>query len=124
VVTHPLAAGRGWSRSRESSGTQERSGDPVTFAFILLIILARSARIISQYEKGLVLGLGRYHATAGSGLNILAPLIDEMIKVDMREQVINVEPQKVITRDNDTVTVDAVIYYRPGRPPLATPVRR
>jgi len=82
------------------------------FAFIVLVILARSARIVSQYEKGLVLRLGKYHATASSGLNFLAPLIDEMIKVDMREQVINVEPQKVITRDNVTVTVDAVIYYR------------
>ena len=82
------------------------------FAFILLIVLARSARIVSQTEKGLVLRLGKYHATASSGLNLLAPLIDEMIKVDMREQVITVEPQKVITRDNVTVTVDAVIYYR------------
>jgi regulator of protease activity HflC (stomatin/prohibitin superfamily) len=82
------------------------------FAFIVLVILARSARIVSQYEKGLVLRLGKYRATASSGLNFLAPLIDEMVKVDMREQVINVEPQKVITRDNVTVTVDAVIYYR------------
>jgi regulator of protease activity HflC (stomatin/prohibitin superfamily) len=82
------------------------------FAFILLIILARSARIVAQYEKGLVMRLGKYHATAGSGLVFLAPLIDEIVKVDMREQVINVEPQKVITRDNVTVIVDAVIYYR------------
>jgi regulator of protease activity HflC (stomatin/prohibitin superfamily) len=82
------------------------------FAFIFLVILARSARIVSQFEKGLVLRLGKYHATASSGLNFLAPLIDELIKVDMREQVIQVEPQKVITRDNVTVTVDAVIYYR------------
>lgn len=81
-------------------------------AFILLIILARSARIVAQYEKGLVMRLGKYHATAGSGLIFLAPLVDEIIKVDMREQVINVDPQKVITRDNVTVTVDAVIYYR------------
>jgi regulator of protease activity HflC (stomatin/prohibitin superfamily) len=81
-------------------------------AFILLIILARSARIVHQYEKGLVLRLGKYHATVTSGLTFLAPLIDELMKVDMREQVINVEPQKVITRDNVTVTVDAVIYYR------------
>jgi regulator of protease activity HflC (stomatin/prohibitin superfamily) len=73
------------------------------FAFIVLVILARSARIVSQYEKGLVLRLGKYRATASSGLNFLAPLIDEMVKV---------EPQKVITRDNVTVTVDAVIYYR------------
>jgi len=82
------------------------------FALILLIILARSARIVSQYEKGLILRLGKYHATADSGLTFLTPLVDEIIKVDMREQVINVEPQKVITRDNVTVTVDAVIYYR------------
>ncbi len=82
------------------------------FALVLLIILARSARIVSQYEKGLILRLGKYHATAESGLTFLTPLVDEMIKVDMREQVINVEPQKVITRDNVTVTVDAVIYYR------------
>jgi regulator of protease activity HflC (stomatin/prohibitin superfamily) len=82
------------------------------FAFILLIILARSARIVAQYQKGLIMRLGKYHATADSGLNFLAPLIDEMVKVDMREQVINVEPQKVITRDNVTVIVDAVIYYR------------
>ena len=88
------------------------------FAFILLIILARSARIVSQSEKGLILRLGKYHATGNSGLNFLAPLIDEMIKVDMREQVIQVEPQKVITRDNCTVIVDAVIYYR-----VADPVR-
>ena len=82
------------------------------FAFILLIVLARSARIVKQYEKGLILRLGKYHATAGSGLNFLTPLVDEMLKVDMREQVIMVEPQKVITRDNVSVTVDAVIYYR------------
>jgi regulator of protease activity HflC (stomatin/prohibitin superfamily) len=82
------------------------------FALIFLIILARSARIVSQFEKGLVLRVGKYHATANSGLNFLAPLVDEMIKVDMREQVIMVEPQKVITRDNVTVIVDAVIYYR------------
>lgn len=80
--------------------------------FILLIILARSARIVKQYEKGLILRLGKYHATANSGLNFLTPLIDEIVKVDMREQVINVEPQKVITRDNVSVVVDAVIYYR------------
>lgn len=81
-------------------------------AFLFLIILARSARIVAQYEKGLILRLGRYHSTADSGLTFLTPLVDEMIKVDMREQVINVDPQKVITRDNVTVIVDAVIYYR------------
>ena len=81
-------------------------------AVLFLIILARSARIVNQYEKGLILRVGKYHSTADSGLTFLTPFVDEMIKVDMREQVINVEPQKVITRDNVTVTVDAVIYYR------------
>ncbi len=84
----------------------------VFVAFILLIVLARSARIVKQFEKGLILRLGKYHATADSGLNFLTPLIDEIVKVDMREQVINVEPQKVITRDNVSVVVDAVIFYR------------
>jgi regulator of protease activity HflC (stomatin/prohibitin superfamily) len=88
--------------------------------FIALIALARSARIVSQYEKGLVLRLGRYKATTDSGLTFLVPLIEDMIKVDMRERVINVEPQKVITKDNVSVIVDAVIYYRISDPVKAT----
>ena len=81
-------------------------------AFITLIALARAARVVAQYEKGLVLRLGKYRATVDSGLTFLVPVIEDMIKVDMRERVINVEPQKVITKDNVSVTVDAVIYYR------------
>jgi len=80
--------------------------------FIALIALARSARVVSQYEKGLVLRLGRYRSTVDSGLTFLVPMIEDLIKVDMRERVINVEPQKVITKDNVSVVVDAVIYYR------------
>jgi len=75
---------------------------------------------VAQYEKGLVLRLGRYRATADSGLTFLVPMIEDMIKVDMRERVINVEPQKVITKDNVSVTVDAVIYYRISDPVKAT----
>jgi regulator of protease activity HflC (stomatin/prohibitin superfamily) len=87
---------------------------------IALIALARSARVIAQYEKGLVLRLGRYRTTVGSGLTFLVPVIEDLIKVDMRERVINVEPQKVITKDNVSVTVDAVIYYRISDPVKAT----
>ena len=90
------------------------------FAFIMLTALARSARVVAQYEKGLVMRLGRYRATADSGLTFLVPMIEDMIKVDMRERVINVEPQKVITKDNVSVTVDAVIYYRISDPVKAT----
>jgi regulator of protease activity HflC (stomatin/prohibitin superfamily) len=92
----------------------------IIFLFITLVSLVRSARVVAQYEKGLVLRLGRYKSTADSGLTFLVPVIEDMIKVDMRERVINVEPQKVITKDNVSVTVDAVIYYRISDPVKAT----
>jgi regulator of protease activity HflC (stomatin/prohibitin superfamily) len=87
---------------------------------IALVSLARSARVVAQYEKGLVLRLGKYRTTVDSGLTFLVPVIEDMLKVDMRERVINVEPQKVITKDNVSVTVDAVIYYRISDPVKAT----
>ncbi len=92
----------------------------VVFLFIVFVSLARSARIVNQSEKGLVLRLGKYRALVDSGLTFLVPVIEDMIKVDMRERVINVEPQKVITKDNVSVTVDAVIYYRISDPVKAT----
>lgn len=79
---------------------------------IALIAVLRSIRIVNQYEKGLVIRLGKYNTTADSGLIFLVPFIDSLIKVDMREQVLNVAPQQVITKDNVLVTVDAVIYYK------------
>src|SRR2546428_2772683 len=87
---------------------------------ITLVALARSARVVAQYEKGLVMRLGRYRATADSGLTFLVPMIEDMVKVDMRERVINVEPQKVITKDNVMVTVDAVNHFRLSDPVKAT----
>jgi regulator of protease activity HflC (stomatin/prohibitin superfamily) len=90
------------------------------FAFIMLVALARSMRVVAQYEKALVLRLGKYRATVDSGLTFLVPVIEDLIKVDMRERVINVEPQKVITKDNVSVVVDAVIYYRIIDPVKAT----
>ena len=82
------------------------------FAFLGVWTLARGARIVKQYEKGLGMPLGRYHAMTPSGLTIIVPFVDDLIRVDMREQVINVPPQKVITKDNVTVEVDAVVYYK------------
>ncbi|MFO0704330.1 MAG: SPFH domain-containing protein [Patescibacteria group bacterium] len=79
--------------------------------FIFLIALF-GIRIVNQYEKGIVLRLGKYSHTADAGLNFIFPYVDSMIKVDMRERVINVDPQKVITKDNVGVTVDAVIYCK------------
>ena len=77
-----------------------------------LILLARSARIVNQYVKGIVMRLGKFHGLVPSGLAIIMPLTDSVIRVDMREQVISVPPQKLITKDNVTVEVDAVVYYK------------
>ena len=85
----------------------------LTLIFLIAIAaLAFSVRVIKQYEKGLVIRLGRYDHTVDAGLVFLIPFIDNLIRVDMREQLINVLPQSVITADNVVVTVDAVIYYK------------
>jgi regulator of protease activity HflC (stomatin/prohibitin superfamily) len=79
----------------------------LVFAFIYTL---RSVRTLRPYEKGLVEILGKYKKTADSGLTILMPF-ETLRKVDMREQVIEVPPQEVITKDNVVVTVDAIIYF-------------
>ena len=85
----------------------------IIFLFILgIITLFSSVKIVEQYEKGIVLRLGKFKSVVGPGLNLVFPYIESLIKVDVRERVINVEPQKVITKDNVTVVVDAVIYYK------------
>jgi len=90
------------------------------FLIVLLIVglilaltaLAKGARIIEQYEKGLIMRLGKYRSMVSSGLTIIVPFVDDLIRVDMRERVIQVAPQKLITKDNVTVEVDAVVYYK------------
>jgi regulator of protease activity HflC (stomatin/prohibitin superfamily) len=84
----------------------------VVFLFFGLVVIARSACIVRQYEKGLVMRLGKFYAMAPSGLTFIIPVMDDLIRVDMREQVISVPPQKLITKDNVTVEVDAVVYYK------------
>lgn len=81
-------------------------------AVLALITLIASVRIVKQYESGLVMRFGKYRMTVGSGVAFVIPFIESIILVDMREKVINVPPQDVITQDNVGVTVDAVIYYR------------
>ena len=79
--------------------------------FFLFVIAASSIKIIRPYERGLVERLGKFRKELGAGLHIIVPFFDRLIKVDMRERVIDVPPQEVITKDNVIVTVDAVIYY-------------
>src|ERR1700745_1823701 len=88
---------------------------PILLIALLLVgvlLLVRAARIVNQYEKGIIMRLGKFHGLAPSGLTIIMPLTDSLIRVDMREQVISVPPQKLITKDNVTVEVDAVVYYK------------
>ena len=86
------------------------------FVILIFIIAATSIRIVSPYQKGVVERLGRYHHTAQPGMNFVIPFVDTMRKVDMREQVVDVQPQEVITKDNVVVTVDAVVYYEATDP--------
>jgi len=88
--------------------------------FVLLIaagiaaffFIAQAVRIVRQHEKALIETLGRYSRTETSGLVFLIPFFQSMRTVDMREQVMDVPPQEVITKDNASVTVDAVIYFQ------------
>jgi len=79
---------------------------------LAVIFLAKSATVIHQAEKGLVERFGRYKETLDPGLKFVIPFMDSLrFRVDMRETVLDIEPQPVITKDNVTVTVDAVVYY-------------
>jgi len=84
----------------------------VILALVAILSLAKSIVIIRQAEKGIVERLGRYKETLDPGLRFLVPFIDSLrARIDMRETVLDVEPQAVITKDNVGVTVDAVVYY-------------
>lgn len=83
----------------------------IILIIFLIIVAANSVKIIRPWEKGLIEMLGKYQRTADSGLTIILPFFQRLIKVDMREQVVDVPPQAVITKDNVVVEVDAVVYY-------------
>jgi len=89
---------------------------PAGLIFVLVILaivfIASAAKIVKQNEKGLVETLGKYTRTVDSGLTIIFPIIQHIRRVDLREQVIDVPPQNVITKDNVLVTVDAIIYFQ------------
>ena len=84
----------------------------VILVLLFVITLAKSITIIHQAQRGIIERFGRYKETLDPGLRFIIPFIDSLvIRVDMRETVLDVEPQPVITNDNVTVTVDAVVYY-------------
>jgi regulator of protease activity HflC (stomatin/prohibitin superfamily) len=88
-------------------------------ALLGLIILANAFRVLREYERGVIFRLGRLIGVKGPGLIILIPLIDKMVKVSLRTVVMDVPPQDVITQDNVSIKVNAVVYFRVIQPQKA-----
>lgn len=85
-------------------------------AFLVLIILTNAIRILKEYERGVIFRLGRLVGAKGPGIILLIPLIDRMVRVDLRTITFDVPPQDVITKDNVSVKVNAVLYFRVMEP--------
>jgi regulator of protease activity HflC (stomatin/prohibitin superfamily) len=84
--------------------------------FFLLLFISMSVRIVTEYERGVIFRLGRLAGAKGPGLFFLIPFVDRMFKVDLRVVTMDVPSQDVITRDNVTVRVNAVVYFRVVNP--------
>ncbi|MBW1751626.1 MAG: slipin family protein [Deltaproteobacteria bacterium] len=84
----------------------------ITIIVLVIIFLSAALRILNEYERGVVFRLGRVIKAKGPGLIILIPVVDKMVKISMRLVAMDVDPQDVITRDNVSVKVNAVIYFR------------
>jgi len=79
---------------------------------ILLFLVFSAIRILNEYERGVIFTLGRYTATRGPGIIFVVPLVQRMVKMDLRTVVLDVPTQDVISRDNVSVKVNAVVYFR------------
>lgn len=98
----------------------DMSGAAVFVAVVLAVVaFSRLLRVISQYERGVVLTLGRYSGTREPGLTVVVPLLQTLLRVDIRTMVMEIDPQDVITSDNVSVKVAAVTYYRVIEPSKA-----
>ncbi len=79
---------------------------------IVLLFLQASLKVVNEYERAVILRLGKFHKVKGPGLILLIPVIDRMRKIDLRTVTLDVPPQEVITRDNVSIRVSAVVYFR------------
>jgi regulator of protease activity HflC (stomatin/prohibitin superfamily) len=84
----------------------------VVIAILVVIFLATALKIVPEYQRAVIFRLGRVIGAKGPGLFILVPIIDRMVKVDLRTVTLDVPTQDIITRDNVSVSVDAVVYFR------------
>lgn len=91
----------------------------IVLVILILIILSTMIKILREYERGVIFRLGRLIGVKGPGLIILIPFIDRMVKISLRTVTLDVPPQDVITRDNISVNVNAVAYFRPLDPAKA-----
>jgi len=91
---------------------------PIALGILLFVIVIvwPAVKIVKQWERGIILRFGRYTSIRSPGLNLIIPYIERMIKVDTRVETMVVEPQEVITMDNVTVQVDAVVYFQVVNP--------
>lgn len=92
------------------------SGIFLLILILAIVFLAFCVRVLNEYERGVVFRLGRVMGAKGPGLIILLPVIDHMIRVDLRTITLDVPPQDVISRDNVTIKVNAVVYFRVVEP--------
>ncbi len=101
------------------AGWEEALPGIIFLLIILLIFLAMSIKIVREYERAVIFRLGRLLGAKGPGIFFVIPFVDNFIKVDLRLTTVDVPEQQIITRDNVTVGVDAVVYYRVFDPVLA-----
>jgi len=89
--------------------------EAVAYFFVIMlivIILSASIKVVREYERGIIFRLGRFIGAKGPGLFFLIPIVDRFVKVDLRTVVVDIPRQKVVTKDNVSVDVDAAVYYR------------
>lgn len=99
----------------------EQFGISISFGLLVVVVgaiwfFSLAVRILSEYERGVIFRLGRIIGAKGPGLIILIPIIDRMVRVDLRTVTMDVPPQDIITRDNVTMKVNAVVYFRVVEP--------
>jgi regulator of protease activity HflC (stomatin/prohibitin superfamily) len=122
----PFARGpqRAEQSSRQAEGGKEGSmfpfGPVAVFVGIAVVLLVSGLRILAEYERGVILRLGRLVAYRGPGPIYVLPLVERMVRVDLRTITMDIPPQDVITRDNVSVKINAVLYFRVLDPNRAT----
>src|SRR3989441_1453925 len=100
-------------------GLFKLAGWIIPLIILAVIVLPQAIRILREYERGVIFRLGKLLGAKGPGLIFLIPIVDRMVRMDLRVVTINVERQEVMTRDNVPVTVDAVVYFRVVDPQAA-----